>query len=68
MKLENIQKKKPISKNGKRKLTSVDMSSVKHLQAINNSEVKRGEAPKGNTHNVLICECGVEGCGACYRT
>ena len=67
MRLDEIQKKRPVSKHRKRKLTSVDMASIKQAQAINNSRVKRGEADDGNNHHVLVCSCGVEGCVASYR-
>ncbi len=50
------------SKNGRRFLTSFDMSEAKRMDAILNSQIKRGE--REAKFNRYMCECGC-GCSGC---
>jgi hypothetical protein len=50
------------SKRGNRFLTQYEMAYTKHVDAIYNARVKRGEMPKYNTGAHNICRCGAEGC------
>jgi len=42
--------------------TSVDMSIVKHDDAVRNSRIKRGEMKRSKVEAIFCCGCGVEGC------
>lgn len=47
----------------KRFFNSIDMAEIKRLEAIKNSQVKRGELVlKGNNEYVSNCSCGIGGC------
>ena len=68
-KLNMICKRRPESrwhsetqKGGKRFYTSVDMSEVKHMIAIRNSEIKRGLIVDKPNNYIAVCGCGNEGC------
>lgn len=65
-KLTSLISRKPVSKRGKRFLTSVDMSSLKMEEAILNSKVKRGEIGDNPHTDIVQCGCGEEGCFICY--
>lgn len=57
---ENIRRRKE-SKNWKRFYTMLDMSEIKRMESIANSEVKRGER-KNKPNYCYVCGCGSEGC------
>jgi hypothetical protein len=53
---------KPASrKNHVRFYTALDMAELKHMEAIRNSRVKRGEEKEKHTY-ISCCGCGREGC------
>ena len=57
----------PETKKGdKRFYTSVDMAEVKHMVAIRNSRIKRGETPDFFNNYISVCGCGHEGCFIVY--
>lgn len=68
-KLRNITRNRPESrwnpktgKGHKRFYTSVDISEVKHMIAIRNSEIKRGLIVDHPNNYISVCGCGHEGC------
>lgn len=68
-KLRNLCKRRPESrwnpmtkKGNKRFYTSVDMSELKHMIAIRNSEIKRGLIEDKPNNYISVCGCGMEGC------
>lgn len=46
----------------RRFFSGLEMSIIKHDEAIHNSEMKRGVAGKGNNNIVYECGCGCRGC------
>jgi hypothetical protein len=46
----------------KRFLSQLDLAEMKKMEAISNSQIKRGERQKGNWGGHYVCGCGVEGC------
>jgi thiamine pyrophosphokinase len=62
MKIKNLIKKRKSSKNGNRFFTSLDMSEIKHQEAIKNSEIKRGKRQDKGNNYISECGCGFEGC------
>ena len=46
----------------KRFFTSIDMSELKHMIAIRNSQIKRGEIEDHPNNYIAVCGCGHEGC------
>jgi len=50
----------------KRFYSSRDMSELKHMLAIRNSEIKRGEVPDKANMGISVCGCGNEGCFVIY--
>lgn len=46
----------------KRFLSLLDLAEAKKMEAITNSQIKRGEREKGNFAYHYVCGCGVEGC------
>lgn len=65
-KLNKICKRRKESKSGKRFYTSIDMSELKHMIAIRNSQVKRGDVPYRVNSGISVCGCGAEGCFILY--
>jgi len=53
-------------KREKRFYSSRDMAEVKHMVAIRNSQIKRGETPDFPNNYISVCGCGVEGCFIVY--
>jgi hypothetical protein len=52
---------------GKRFLTALDMAEVKHLTAIHNAKIKRGEVQQKARMGVCQCGCGRETCLFVYE-
>lgn len=50
------------SKNGRRFLTSFDMSEAKRMDSIVNSQIKRGERKAKFNRYMCDCGCGCSGC------
>lgn len=65
-KLYEILKRRKESKHNKRFYTSRDMSELKHMIAIRNSEIKRGLVPYRANTGICVCGCGHEGCFILY--
>ena len=61
-KQQKLGRLKRSSRNGKQLFTMLDMSIVKHDEAVHNSRVKRGEIEKGSKHMIYQCGCGSPGC------
>lgn len=61
-KLTAIMKSQPVSKHGKRLWNMRDMAEAKHVEAIFNARVKRGEIKPGKLDYMFGCGCGAEGC------
>jgi hypothetical protein len=68
-KLNMICKQRPESRwksetqrGGRRFYTSVDMSELKHMIVIRNSEIKRGLIVDKPNNYISVCGCGNEGC------
>lgn len=47
---------------GERFYSNLEMSIIKHDQAVHNAQVKRGEAQAGNNNLIYECGCGARGC------
>lgn len=54
-------------KTGRRFLTQLDMSIIKHDIAVRNSQIKRGEIERGGHEDIRICGCGAPGCAIHYK-
>ena len=50
------------SKNGKRFYSSFDMSEAKRMDAILNSQIKRGDRKELFNRYMCDCGCGASGC------
>lgn len=61
-KLIRVLKNRKSSKSNKRFLSSRDMSELKHMISIRNSQIKRKEIKENNNAYVSLCGCGHEGC------
>jgi hypothetical protein len=48
--------------NDKRFYTSLDISIIKHDEAIHNAKLKRGILQRKGRKSICVCGCGVEGC------
>lgn len=42
--------------------SNLEMSIIKHDEAVHNSETKRGSTSAGNNHVIYECGCGCRGC------
>lgn len=51
---------------GRRFYSSRDMSEVKHMVVIRNSQIKRGITPDFFNNYISVCGCGHEGCFIVY--
>lgn len=59
---ENTRRVKHSRGNHRRFLTSLDMSEAKRMDAIRNSEIKRGLIQQKFFRGIFDCGCGVTGC------
>lgn len=61
---EQVEQKKSSTnkKRPKRFYTDLDMATIKHDQAVRNSQAKRGEVEKKGNEYISECGCGFEGC------
>lgn len=56
-------KKKPNRFDHQKRFLSVfDISEMKKMESITNSQIKRGEKERGNSAAHYVCGCGVEAC------
>ncbi len=58
----NNVKRVDYSKNNRRFFTSFDMSEAKRIDAILNSQIKRGEIEAKFNRYMCDCGCGCSGC------
>jgi hypothetical protein len=64
MNFEELCKEVKASKNGKRFYTSIDMASIKKMQAVRNARIKRKQKVirYRGIEQIMPCGCGTEGC------
>jgi hypothetical protein len=51
---------------GRRFLSQLDMSIIKHDIAVKNSEIKRGDRERYAETGIYMCYCGSPGCAIHY--
>ena len=59
---KEYQKRHNIKYNHRRFISNVEMSIIKHDQAVHNAQVKRNEKKAGNNGLIYDCGCGGRGC------
>jgi len=59
---ENTRRAKHSRGNHRRFLTSLDMSEAKRLDAVQNSQIKRGIVEQKFFRSIVDCGCGTTGC------
>ena len=59
---DQLSNRKHSRHNDKRFYTNLDMSIIKHDEAVHNAKLKRGIIQKKGIKSIYVCGCGCEGC------